>query len=98
MENNHHNDQAQAPSHHTVPSAPPTQPHEEQKHSRHSCQNDRKGVRPFRFVVSALVICVGLAMLSNTMGWGWFSDIAWWKLWPVVTFSSASPCLAEGAR
>ncbi len=31
-----------------------------------------------------LMMLLGVIALSNAFGWGWFANIAWWRLWPLL--------------
>ncbi len=76
----------------TPTSSAPT-PHESapaQSHKR------RRGFSLGRFFLGLIVIIIGLSLLSESMGWGWFHAIAWWKLWPVLIILIGISLLGRG--
>lgn len=57
----------------------------------------RKGGWNFgRLLAGLIVVLIGLAMLSNSMGWDWFQNVAWWRFWPVIIIVTGLSMLSGG--
>lgn len=37
---------------------------------------------PGRLFFGLLIVFIGFAFLSNSLGWGWFDAVEWWRFWP----------------
>ncbi|MBI3956896.1 MAG: hypothetical protein HY340_02800 [Candidatus Kerfeldbacteria bacterium] len=61
----------------TRASIPPHQPPPDHAHERRSFPIGR-------IIIGLIIVLIGLSMLANTMGWAWFQNVEWWRLWPVL--------------
>lgn len=67
------------------------------KEIHHHHHYEKKGPSLFRLLLGLLVILVGLAWLSSSLGWGWGISVDVWRFWPVIIIFFGLSLLSRGS-